>query len=80
MQSVWRILLDDEFTDAYENGFVITFPDGIQRRVFPRFFTYSADYPEKCVSFIFMQLFSFNFAEYSCVASGTLETSPAHVA
>jgi hypothetical protein len=47
MQSVWHILLDDEFTDAYENGIIITFPDGIQRRVFPRFFTYSADYPEK---------------------------------
>ena len=47
MQSVWRTLLDDEFTDAYENGIIITFPDGIQRRVFPRFFTYSADYPEK---------------------------------
>ena len=47
MQSVWRILLDDEVTDAYENGIIITFPDGIQRWVFPRFFTYSADYPEK---------------------------------
>ena len=66
MQSVWRILLDDEFMDAYENGFIITFPDGIQRRVFPRFFTYSADYPEKWVTFIFThwQLFSFNLAEY----------------
>jgi hypothetical protein len=30
MQSVWQILIDDEFTDAYENGIVITFPDGIQ--------------------------------------------------
>ena len=80
MQSVWRILLDDEFMDAYENGFVITFPDGIQRWVFPRFFTYLADYPEKCVGFIFTRLFSFNFTEYSCAVSGTLETSPAHTA
>ena len=47
MQAIWRILLDDEFMDAYENGIVIMFPDGIQRRLFPRLFTYSADYPEK---------------------------------
>ena len=33
--------------DAYENGIVITFPDAIQQHLFPRFFTYSADYPEK---------------------------------
>ena len=47
MQAVWRILLDDDFMDTYENGVVILFCDGIQRRLFPRFFTYSADYPEK---------------------------------
>jgi hypothetical protein len=47
MQASWRILLDDEFMDAYENGIVFMFPDGIQRRLFPRLFTYSADYPEK---------------------------------
>jgi hypothetical protein len=50
--------------DAYENGIIITFPDGIQRRVFPRFFTYSADYPEKCVVLFFMQFFLFKFTEY----------------
>jgi hypothetical protein len=47
MQAVWRILLDDDFLDAYENGIFIMFSDGIQRRLLPRFFTYSADYPEK---------------------------------
>jgi len=47
MHAVWQLILDDEFVDAYVNGIVITFPDGIQRRVFPRFFSYSADYPEK---------------------------------
>jgi len=30
MQSVWQILLDDEFMDAYEKGITLTFPDGIQ--------------------------------------------------
>lgn len=80
MQSVWRILLDDEFTDAYENGFVMTLPDGMERRVFPRLFTYSADYPEKWVTFIFMQFFSCDFPEYSYPVSDILETSPAHAA
>lgn len=40
-------MLDEEFMDAYENGILITFADGIVRQVFPRIFTYSADYPEK---------------------------------
>lgn len=47
MQGVWHILLDNDFLDAYKNGIVILFPDGIEWRLFPRFFTYSADYPEK---------------------------------
>jgi hypothetical protein len=38
---------DPAFIDAYETGILILFPDGIVRRVFPRFFTYSADYPER---------------------------------
>jgi hypothetical protein len=33
--------------DAYKNGIVVKFFDGIFRRIFPRFYTYSADYPEK---------------------------------
>jgi hypothetical protein len=49
MQAVWLLLLDDEFMDAYINGIVIEFPDGVLRRLFPRFFTYAADYPEKYV-------------------------------
>ncbi|EGN93613.1 hypothetical protein SERLA73DRAFT_63876 [Serpula lacrymans var. lacrymans S7.3] len=47
MHEVWRILLDEEFLHAYKHGIVIRCFDGIIRRVFPRFFTYSADYPEK---------------------------------
>ncbi|KAK0433074.1 hypothetical protein EV421DRAFT_1741807 [Armillaria borealis] len=35
MQSIWRLLLDEEFMNAYWNGIII------------RLFTYSADYPEK---------------------------------
>lgn len=49
MQAVWLLLLDDDdFMDAYINGIVIEFMDGIFRRLFPRFFIYGADYPEKC--------------------------------
>ena len=47
MHEVWRVLLDDEFMDAYEHGIIIEFLDGVKRRLFIRFFTYSADYPEK---------------------------------
>jgi hypothetical protein len=47
MQAIWLLLMDDDFMHAYEFGIVIEFLDGIRWRVFPRFFTYSADYPEK---------------------------------
>ena len=49
MHAIWMLLLDVDFVAAYREGLVITFADGIMRRVFPRFFTYSADYPEKFV-------------------------------
>ena len=49
MQAIWLLLLDDEFMDAYVNGIVLKFPDGIVRRLFPRILTYAADYPEKYV-------------------------------
>ncbi|KAF7310253.1 hypothetical protein MIND_00399200 [Mycena indigotica] len=47
MHAIWRLLLDDEFLDAYKNGIVCMCEDGIERRCYPRLFTYSADYPEK---------------------------------
>ncbi|KAJ6605147.1 hypothetical protein B0H10DRAFT_1886664, partial [Mycena sp. CBHHK59/15] len=47
MHAIWRLLLDDEFLEAYEHGIVIESEDGIFRRFYPRIFTYSADYPEK---------------------------------
>jgi hypothetical protein len=46
-QAIWMTLLDEEFMDAYINGLVVECADGILQRFFPRFFTYSADYPEK---------------------------------
>ncbi|KAG5634352.1 hypothetical protein H0H81_002284 [Sphagnurus paluster] len=43
----WKQLLDADFLRAYEHGIVIVCGDGVKRRVYPRIFTYSADYPEK---------------------------------
>jgi hypothetical protein len=51
----WKILLDDEFIEAYDHGIVIECADGIKRRFYLRIFTYSADYPEKYF-YIFLHL------------------------
>ena len=48
----WKDILDDEFLRAYEHGIVLECGDGVKRRLFPRIFTYSADYPEKYVCII----------------------------
>ncbi|KIK32452.1 hypothetical protein CY34DRAFT_45100, partial [Suillus luteus UH-Slu-Lm8-n1] len=47
MHAIWNLILDGKFMEAYEHGLVILCADGITRQVFPRFFSYSADYPEK---------------------------------
>ncbi|GLB33254.1 hypothetical protein LshimejAT787_0101380 [Lyophyllum shimeji] len=47
MHAIWLLLLDPEFMHAYVHGIVVKCADGVTRRLFPRFFTYSADYPEK---------------------------------
>jgi Plavaka transposase len=50
MHGVWKFLLDDDFIHAYYYGMVVQCHDSIERRIYPRIFTYSADYPEKCVN------------------------------
>jgi len=47
MHAVWTHIFDDDFIHAMEYGIVIKCSDGVERRVYPRIFTYSADYPEK---------------------------------
>ena len=47
MHGVWKFLLDADFIHAYKYGMVVKCADSIEHRVYPRFFTYSADYPEK---------------------------------
>ncbi|KAF9458454.1 hypothetical protein BDZ94DRAFT_1313287 [Collybia nuda] len=43
----WKIIMDDDFMDAYIHGIVHVCPDGLSRRFYLWLFTYSADYPEK---------------------------------
>jgi hypothetical protein len=45
--AVIELILKGQFAEAYKHGILIKFPDGVIRRVFPRFYCYSADYPEK---------------------------------
>ncbi|TFK84680.1 hypothetical protein K466DRAFT_496118 [Polyporus arcularius HHB13444] len=49
-QQIWKLLLDDDFVRACREGILITCGDGVVRRVFPRVFTYSADFPEKILA------------------------------
>jgi hypothetical protein len=49
MQAVYLLLLDSQLMVAYVHGKIIKCADGIERLFFPRFFVYSADYPEKYV-------------------------------
>jgi len=51
MHAVWTKILDDDFIHAYRYGIVIKCIDGIERRIYPQLFNYSADYPEKQVNF-----------------------------
>jgi len=46
---IWELLLDDEFMEAYEHGIVVKCANGIFHRLYPWFFIYGADYPEKCI-------------------------------
>ena len=43
----WKILLDDDFIEAWKHGIVITCCDGVKRRFYLRIFTHAGDYPEK---------------------------------
>ncbi|KIL55572.1 hypothetical protein M378DRAFT_90703 [Amanita muscaria Koide BX008] len=53
---IWLLILDEDFMHAYVHGIEHVFSDGIRRLVFPRLFTYAADYPEKvllaCIKYL----------------------------
>jgi hypothetical protein len=46
----WKVLLDKDFIHAYMHGAVMDCADGIKRRIYPRIFTCSADYPESKIT------------------------------
>ncbi|GBE88316.1 hypothetical protein SCP_1301310 [Sparassis crispa] len=47
MHAIWKLLLGDHFEEACCHEIVVRCGNGIIRRLYPHFFTYSADYPEK---------------------------------
>lgn len=47
MHSVLNTVLDNKFIHAYHHSIVVPCVDGKTRHLYPRIFTYSADYPEK---------------------------------
>ena len=47
VHAVWKFLLNEDFLHAYRFRIVVQCQDGLERCVYPRVFTYSADYPEK---------------------------------
>ncbi|CUA69692.1 Colossin-A [Rhizoctonia solani] len=49
VHSVLHEVLDSEFIHAWRHGIVIKCADGITRRIFPRIFTYAADYPKATI-------------------------------
>ncbi|KZS99358.1 uncharacterized protein LAESUDRAFT_668078, partial [Laetiporus sulphureus 93-53] len=54
--AIWLLALDLDFMHAYEHRMLIQCGDGVLQQMFPRVFTYSADYPEKvllaCVRYL----------------------------
>lgn len=61
----WDTLLDEDFLHAYRHGIVLKCADGVLRRIFPRIFTYSADYPEKYVLFAKMSMLIDEFQSFN---------------
>ena len=47
MHAVWKFLLDNDFIHAHIYGMVVQCYDGVEQHIYPRIFTYSADYPKK---------------------------------
>jgi hypothetical protein len=57
MHAQWKIILNDDFIEAWKHGIIVTCCDGVKRRFYIRIFTHSGDYPEK-----YAQASNFGFA------------------
>jgi len=79
VHAIWLLLLTDDFVNAYTLGIVVPYMDGVSRRLFPQFFTYSADYPEKCVHSILCSISANKFwTESPLPQSNTLDIAYVH--
>ena len=47
IHAIWELLLDDEFIEAYKHGIVVKCADGVPCQLYPHFFLYGTDSPEK---------------------------------
>ncbi|EKM78993.1 hypothetical protein AGABI1DRAFT_75575 [Agaricus bisporus var. burnettii JB137-S8] len=61
VHEIWLLLMDEDFVEAYKNGFTHEFFDGVIRRVFLRISIYGMDYPEK----VLMSLIRY-FGNFPC--------------
>ena len=78
--AVIKLILKGQFAEAYKHGILIRFPDGIIRRVFPRFYCYSADYPEKFGSSSIFWIVAYLGTGSCSQISRTWASVPAHAA
>jgi len=49
VHTIWCLLINNNFINAYTFGIIVLCADGIERHLFPWFFTYLADHPEKYI-------------------------------
>ncbi|TFK21409.1 hypothetical protein FA15DRAFT_707242 [Coprinopsis marcescibilis] len=68
-QAQWALLLDDDLVRAMTDGIILVCHDNIERRFYPRIFTYSADYPEKVMIALIKQ-----GGKYPCIQCLTPKT------
>jgi hypothetical protein len=76
MQAVWMLLLDEDLMKAYEHGETVLCSDGVKRLIFPRFFVYSADYPEKYFTILIHVIFSDSLFQSSACDDSLSSTVP----
>ena len=47
IHTIWKYLLDGDFIHAMKYGVIVTCHNSVRRQIYPRIFTYSANYPKK---------------------------------
>ena len=52
IHTIWCLLINEDFINAYIFGIIVLCADSIERCLFPQFFTYLAHYPEKYITLL----------------------------